>query len=86
MPARIIQIDGAEWEVAPTGRVTQYTRDEFGVQFRRRDGGDLRITRYAPLGTRRLEDSIAELSGQELRELWSRSQPAWTAPETGYRS
>lgn len=85
MSARTIQIDGASWEVAPTGRVTQYTRDEFGIQFRRREGGDIRITRYAPMGVRRIEDSLDELSDIELRELWTRSQPAWTAPETGYR-
>lgn len=86
MPARIIQIEGSPWEVSSTGRVTQYTRDEFGIQFRRRDSGEVRVSRYAPLGTRRPEDSIAELTDGELRELWTRSQPSWTAPETGYRS
>lgn len=83
MPARQLDIDGTAWEVAPTGRVTQYTRDEFGVTFRRHDGTEVRITRYAPLGSRHPEDSLAELSDRELRELWTRSQPAWTAPETG---
>ncbi|HWA57736.1 MAG TPA: hypothetical protein VG692_10805 [Gemmatimonadales bacterium] len=85
MPARQLEIDGATWDVAPTGRVTQYTRDEFGVLFRRRDGTEVRVSRYAPLGSRHAEDSLAELSERELRELWKRSQPAWTAPETGYR-
>jgi hypothetical protein len=82
---RSIEIAGSSWEVAPTGRVTQYTRDEFGVMFRRRDGAEVRIARYAPLGSRVLEDSLAEMSERELRELWTRSQPAWTAPETEYR-
>ena len=85
MPARQLEIDGATWDVAPTGRVTQYPRDEFGVLFRRRDGPEVRVSRYAPLGSRHAEDSLAELSERELRELWKRSQPAWTAPETGYR-
>lgn len=84
MPARQLHIDGTTWEVSPTGRVTQYTRDEFGVMFRRQGGTEVRITRYAPLGSRHSEDSLAELTDRELRELWSRSQPAWTAPETGY--
>ncbi len=85
MPPRQLDIDGTTWEVASTGRVTQYTRDEFGVMFRRRDGAEVRISRYAPLGSRQAEDSLAELSDRELRDLWTRSQPAWTAPETGYR-
>jgi hypothetical protein len=84
MPARQLDIDGSTWEVAPTGRVTQYTRDEFGVTFRRRDGAEVRVTHYSPLGSRHAEDSLAELSDRELRELWTRSQPAWTAAETGY--
>jgi hypothetical protein len=87
MPQRTIAIDDAEWEVAPTGRVTQYSRDEFGLIFRRRGGdpSEARIVRYAPLGSRAPENALAELSEYQLRELWSRSQPAWTAPETGYR-
>ncbi len=87
MPQRTIQIDADTWEVSPSGRVTQYNRDEFGILFRRRGGSPVedRVVRYAPLGTRVPEDSLTELSEYQLRELWSRSQPAWTAPETGYR-
>ena len=85
MPPRQIDIEGNTWEVASSGRVTQYTRDEFGVLFRHRGGTEVRVARYAPLGSRLSEDSLAELSDRELRDLWSRSQPAWTAPETGYR-
>jgi hypothetical protein len=87
MPQRNIQINGETWEVAPTGRVTQYTRDEFGLLFRRKGGSDaeVRVVRYSPLGSRAPEDSLAELSDAQLAELWQRSQPAWTAPETGYR-
>jgi len=86
MPPRQIDIEGQTWEVAPSGRVTQYSRDEFGLLFRRRGAAPaIRVVRYAPIGARASEDSLAELSDRELRELWSRSQPAWTAPETGYR-
>lgn len=84
---RTIAVDGRSWEVSPTGRVTQYARDEFGVAFRRRDpaGDEIRVARYAPLGARSWELSLAELTDEALRELFGRSQPSWTAPETGYR-
>lgn len=85
MPPRQISIDGSTWEVASTGRVTQYTRDEFGVTFRNLGNNETRVARYAPLGSRFSEDSLAQLSDQELRDLLGRSQPAWTAPELGYR-
>jgi hypothetical protein len=87
MPQRTIQVDGQVWEASATGRVTQYLRDEFGLLFRRRGGADAeaRVVRYAPLGSRAPEDAFAELSDHQLRELWRRSQPAWTSPETGYR-
>jgi len=86
MPPRQIEVAGDTWEVTPTGRVTQYARDEFGLLFRRRGSApETRVARYAPIGSRYSEDSLAELSERELRELWSRSQPAWTAPETGYQ-
>jgi hypothetical protein len=86
MPQRTIEIDTEVWDVSPTGCVTQYTRDEFGLLFQRRGGdpAEARVVRYAPVGSRAPEDSMAELSDHQLRELWSRSQPAWTAPETRY--
>lgn len=86
MPARVIQVDGDTWEVSPTGRVTQYHRDEFSIQFRLLGGPPVvRVVRYAPIGSRSPEDSLAELSNDRLRELFERSQPSWTAPETEYR-
>jgi hypothetical protein len=86
MAQRTITMDGVTWEVGPTGSVTQYTRDEFGVLFHKRGGteADQRVARYAPMGSRSAENSLAELSERELRELYRRSQPAWTSPETGY--
>lgn len=87
MPRRIIEVDGEQWEVAGSGRITQYTKDEFGLVFSRGVGPrrEQRLTRYSPLGAKSRELSLAELSDQELRELLAHSQPSWTAPETGYR-
>lgn len=86
MPRRSIEIEGQRWDVSPTGRVTQYTRDEFGVMFRRRGGtsAEVRVSRFSPLGARNPEDALAELAEARLQELFQRSQPAWTAPEAGY--
>jgi hypothetical protein len=86
MAQRTIMMDGTTWEISPTGRVTQYTRDEFGVLFRKRGGTDAeqRVARFSPMGSRSSETALAELSERELRALYQRSQPAWTSPETGY--
>jgi hypothetical protein len=87
MPPRTIEVDGQRWEVAPTGRVTQYTRDEFGLIFTRANGPrrEERVVRYSPTGTRCPEDALAEMPEYQLRQLLTRSQPSWTAAETGYR-
>ena len=86
MPRRVIEVDGEKWEVAPSGRVTQYVRDEFGLIFSRGSGPnrEQRVVRYSPLGARNREMSLHELSNRQLVELLARSQPSWTAPETGY--
>jgi hypothetical protein len=87
MARRTIDVAGTSWEVASTGRVTQYARDEFGITFRRLGGTtpEIRVARFAPLTTRRSEDALAGLTEVQLRELWQRSQPSWTAPELGYQ-
>jgi len=87
MPRRIIEVDGASWEVTVSGRVTQYLKDEFGLIFSRGTGADreVRVVRYSPLGVTSQELALAQLSDYELRDLLAHSQPAWTAPETGYR-
>jgi hypothetical protein len=87
MPRRIIEVDGTPWEVAVSGRSTQYTKDEFGLVFTRGTGPqrEQRISRYSPLGAKSRELSLAELTDAELRELLAHSQPSWTAPEMGYR-
>jgi hypothetical protein len=86
MPRRI-EVDGDTWEVAASGRTTQYTKDEFGVVFTRGTGPgrEQRVARYTPLGAKSRELSLAQLSDAELRDLLSHSQPSWTAPEMGYR-
>jgi hypothetical protein len=87
MPRRVIEIDGEQWEVAVSGRVTQYVKDEFGLIFTRGVGPDReqRMVRYSPLESKNRETSLGQLSDQELRELLRYSQPSWTSPETGYR-
>ena len=87
MPRRIIDVDGVQWEVAVSGRNTQYTKDEFGLVFTRGTGSgrEQRVTRYSPLGAKSRELSLRQLSDRELTDLLAYSQPAWTAPELGYR-
>jgi len=87
MPRRIIEVDGAQWGVSVSGRVTQYLKDEFGLVFTRGTGPDReqRVVRYSPLRAKSREVSLAQLSDAELRELLAHSQPSWTAPEMGYR-
>jgi hypothetical protein len=89
MARRIFEVDGQEWQVAPSGRTTQYGRDEFGVIFRRvRDDGTVaeqRMSRYSPRGTRARDLSLARMDDDALRRMRAHSQPAFTAPELGYR-
>ena len=86
MPARKIDIDGQTWSVAPSGYITSYDQDEFGLIFSRDDDGkkELRVTRYSPQGSRSREQSFRELDDERLRELFSQSQPSFTSPEVGY--
>ena len=48
MPTRGIEIDGARWNVYPSGYLTQYDADEFGLLFVRGTGSgrEVRVTRY----------------------------------------
>lgn len=86
MPSRSITVDGASWEVYPSGFVTPNVGDEFGLIFIRGVGADreVRVTRYSPRGARSREQSLAELSDAELARLFRESQPSFTSPETGY--
>jgi hypothetical protein len=87
MPRRIIEVDGEQWQVAVSGRTTQYTKDEFGLVFTRGTGPDReqRVVRYSPLGIKSRELSLGRMSDKQLADLLAVSQPAWTAPELGYR-
>jgi hypothetical protein len=86
MPSRKITVDGTAWEVLPSGHVTQYDGDEFGLVFLRGSGTarELRVTRYRPSATRSREQSLAELTDAALHDLFVRSQPSETSPEGGY--
>ena len=86
MPARSLTVAGKAWQVYPSGRVTQYDRDEFGLIFANGAGADrrVRVTRYSPQGARSREQSLAELSDEQLRQLFEYSQPSLTSPEAGY--
>ena len=87
MPRRIIEVNGESWEVAVSGRVTQYTKDEFGLVFSRGTGPnrEQRVSRYTPLGAKSRELSLSQLTDRDLSDLLAHSQPSWTAPEMGYR-
>jgi hypothetical protein len=86
MPARSLQVDGQKWDVYPSGYITQYTQDEYGLMFSHGSGNDreLRVTRYSPQGTRSREQAFAELSDAQLKDLFEQSQPSFTSPEAGY--
>ncbi len=86
MARRTIHVEGETWHVYPSGRVTQYTRDEFGLVFEKGTGSERirRVMRYSPLGAKRPDQALAELSGARLVEFFHQSQPAWTSPETHY--
>lgn len=81
-----IVVNGETWMVFPSGRVTVYDRDQFGLVFQQGTGPERRrrFTRFAPVGNRSPDAALAELSDRELVELFHQSQPAWTAPESAY--
>ena len=86
MPARTIVVGGRTWRIFPSGFVTQYDQDEFGLLFISGAGEDreIRVTRYSPLGSKAREQSLAEMSEPDLVRLFEQSQPSFTSPEAGY--
>lgn len=86
MPTRSLAADGKTWLVFPSGRVTQYDRDEFGLIFVSGTGAgrEVRVTRYSPIGNRSRESSLVELTDADLQRLFGYSQPSDTSPETDY--
>jgi len=88
MPRRIIEVGGEQWNVQASGRITQYVKDELSLVFSRGAGSsrERRVIRFSPLGDKNSEAALSQLSDSQLRDLFTHSQPAWTAPETGYRA
>ena len=88
MPTRTISLDGRAWRVMPSGKVTQYDRDEFALLFVSGSGEnrEVRVTRYSPHGTRSREESLLEMNDADLARLFEQSQPSDTSPEAGYIS
>jgi len=86
MPARKIDVDGSSWSVMPSGYLTAYDQDEFGLIFTRDVNGkkETRVTRYSPQGSRSREQSFRELTADQLRAFFQQSQPSFTSPEAGY--
>ncbi|HEY4216994.1 MAG TPA: hypothetical protein VGM67_07650 [Gemmatimonadaceae bacterium] len=86
MPTRSLTVDGKSWQVFPSGRITQYDRDEFGLIFVNGTGPGrtVRVTRYSPVGSRSREQSLLELNDVELTRLFGYSQPSDTSPEADY--
>jgi hypothetical protein len=86
MPTRRIEIEGRTWQVFPSGYITQYDADEFGLVFVQGTGDqrEVRTTRYSPVGVRSREQSLASLGEAELRSLFATSQPSVRSPEAGY--
>jgi hypothetical protein len=86
MPTRRVEIDGRRWEVYPSGYITQYDGDEYGLLFVHGTGDarEVRLTRYSPAGARGREQSLAECSDADLRRFFAMSQPSATSPEAGY--
>ena len=87
MASRFLVVDGERWEVYPAGRVTVYDRDEFGLIFEKGKGPDRirRFVRYSPLGARRRDAALAELSESQLSQMFRASQLSRTSPEAGYQ-
>ena len=88
MPTRSLKVAGRTWRVFPSGRVTQYDRDEFALVFVTEAEGrrEVRVTRYSPAGVRSRERSLADLSEADLTRLLAESQPGETSPEADYTS
>jgi hypothetical protein len=86
MPTRTLTLDGRAWRVMPSGRITQYDRDEFALLFVSGSGDDreVRVTRYSPVGTRSREQSLLEMGDADLARLFAQSQPSEMSPEAGY--
>jgi hypothetical protein len=86
MARRITDELGRTWDVAPSGRVTQYDIDQLSLEFTRIDGDtrERRFARYAPRGARIGELAFEQTSDAALLALLRESQVSWTSPDGGY--
>ena len=86
MPTRRVTIEGRTWQVYPSGYVTQYDADEFGLIFVHgvADEREVRLSRYSPVTSRSREQSLSELTDSDLSRFFALSQPSKTSPEAGY--
>ena len=86
MPFRTVTVGDVAWNVQPSGYLTVNTKDEFALIFTAGDGADreTRVVRYSPAGVRWREQSFAALTDDDLRRLFSQSQPGATSPEAFY--
>jgi hypothetical protein len=87
--ARVItDAGGVEWTVVPSGRHTQYGRDELSLEFSRGQGDarERRYARFSPRGASAAELALEEVSERALLALLGTAQPAWTSPDGGYAS
>ena len=81
MPRRIIEVDGAQWQVAVSGRSPSTTRTSSDwCSPGARGPIASNVVRYSPLGAKS-GLSLARLSDRELADLLAVSQPGWTSPE-----
>lgn len=85
MARRITDVDGTAWEVAPSGRHTQYGIDELSLEFRRVGAeAERRYIRFSPRGAKSAEQAMEEVSDRALLGLLAASQPSWTSPDGSY--
>lgn len=86
MSRRITDPDGAVWEVAPSGRRTQYGPDEVSLEFRRAGEGkrEERFARFSPRGAKAVEIALEDATDAALLRLLATAQPAWTSPDGSY--
>ena len=77
MARSITDSSGAVWEVAPSGRRTQYGADEVSLEFQRVSGGEpeRRFVRFAPRGAKAVEMALEDISDRALLDV-ARNDPA----------
>ena len=87
MSGRTFDVNGERWAVSPTGRITQYGKDEFALRFIRESPAPAqeRVVRYSPQRAKGRESALAQLTDVELGALLKVSQPSWTTPDSEYR-